>query len=850
MPQYEIHLGIEPEVMMCDRCDVDILGTLIDFLTKKQYPHHIEPNFLSHKVKITVAAKDKKAAEDLALDIENYCSAVGREVIKGSRQLVDLSNQRLDLKLPALTDPATKQPPKQWQWFVPVLALTSGMALMANEHYGFVPRLSHNSQTYVDVATGAWSTLLTLIVGKPYFLNAFHMMVAKQFLAGAMEKLISLGSILSLIYSFLLTLKPELLGANHSEHPQFALPLVMLGLLKLSHDMGRQLEAQIKKTKIDLTDRMLRIPRTALVEKDGATILLPIENVPVGSIVHVERGEVAPLDGQLLSKSEKNTQDESKEEIRVKEINFGKKGLTTKRTGEMVYAGSVNESSSVLQLSTTHSAAESKLKQDTRNLSKGASRNPLLDGVMRWFFPGVLLIASASAIGWGIKGQSPVAGNCLRVFINVVLAACPCAIGLIEYFQTVCKTVAHEHGLAILSNDVLSGMNQVTDVAFDKCGTLTKGNYEVWKVFLGDGNEHKKTLQNEHLIKAALVEQQFKKRGAIADAIINEFKQKKLDVTSFHCSDDFKENLGYADRGRGASRTINNKKIVIGNQLLMENNCIAVDESWKSNAAYFESKGKLPLFMAEDGKLVCLLVLKEAEEEKQILRPKTASAVHQLLAKGITIHIITGDSEERTKTLVNQKFGANANIIIHARQSPAQKVEIITALKQQGKIVAMVEDDDNGTPAVQAADFGMAIDWTAAVKKDAKVILNGSADGVLKLMKLSSVYRVGKALLTFTALAPPLASLIFATGIFELTLNYRLDPMVTAISMPCSYVLLMAMNLMLKKIATLQLQSSSSGSCCRGMWSCCPRRSGERQRLLAQDASESQMVSVVSYSQV
>nr|CAB3468670.1 unnamed protein product [Digitaria exilis] len=345
--------------------------------------------------------------------------------------------------------------------------------------------------------------------------------------------------------------------------------------------------------------------------------------------------------------------------------------------------------------------------------------------------------------GWlGAYPNSWVAenGNCfvfsLMFAISVVVIACPCALGLATPTAVMVATgIGANHGVLVKGGDALERAQNVNYVVFDKTGTLTQGKAVVTtaKVFSGMDLGDFLTLaasaeaSSEHPLAKAVLDYAFHfhffgKIPSSKDGI----EQRKDEVLSQWLleAEDFS-----AVPGKGVQCSINGKHVLVGNRTLISENGVTVPPEAESFLVDLESNAKTGILLAYDGDFVGLMGITDP------LKREAAVVVEGLKKLGVHPVMLTGDNW-RTAQAVAKEVGIED---VRAEVMPAGKADVVRSLQKDGSIVAMVGDGINDSPALAAADVGMAIGGGTDIAIEAAdyVLVRNNLEDVITAIDLS-----------------------------------------------------------------------------------------------------------------
>jgi Cu+-exporting ATPase len=256
----------------------------------------------------------------------------------------------------------------------------------------------------------------------------------------------------------------------------------------------------------------------------------------------------------------------------------------------------------------------------------------------------------------------------------------------------------------------------VKTVVFDKTGTLTKGKPSVTDIVdLTNG-----ALGDAELLRlAAIVESG--SEHPLSQAVIIKAKDEGFAILS---SPDFFE----AVSGRGLRARYADHTILIGNRKLMEENKLSVSSAIETKLKQFESEGKTATIIAIDYNLSGIIVFADT------IKDEAGEAIDSLKLMGMDVVMLTGDNE-RTAKAVAYQLGISK---VFSQVLPPQKEQVISSLKKNGNVVAMVGDGINDAPALAQADLGIAIGSGTDVAKETGgiILIKGDLRDVVTALDL------------------------------------------------------------------------------------------------------------------
>ena len=567
-----------------------------------------------------------------------------------------------------------------------------------------------------------------------------------------MDSLIAIGTLTAFFYSVFGIYKIIQGDVSNAMHLYFESAAVILTLITL----GKYLEAVSKgKTSQAIKALMGLAPKTAMIERNGRELEVPIEEVVVGDIVLVRPGEKLPVDGEVVEGS--TAIDES--------MLTGESIPVEKTVGSLVIGASLNKTGFIKYKATkvgrdTALAQIVKLVEDAQGSKAPIAK--MADIISAYFVPIVIGLAILSSITWVLAGESGVFA--LSIFISVLVIACPCALGLATPTAIMVGTgKGAEYGVLIKGGEALETTHKLTTIVFDKTGTITEGKPKVTDIITT-------TLSEEQLLRYAASAEKGSEHP-LGEAIIRAATDRGYSLSELESFN--------AIAGHGIEVKIEGKQILLGNKKLMIEKTIDVTPLSKASdqLAY---DGKTPMYMAIDGQLAGIIAVADTVKES------SKKAIETLHNMGMKVAMITGDNQ-KTADAIARQVGIN---LVLAEVLPADKANEVKKLQALGEKVGMVGDGINDAPALAQADIGIAIgSGTDVAIESADIVLMKS-----DLMDVSTAIKLSHATIRnikenlFWAFAYNVLGIPIAMGILHLFGGPLLNPMIAAAAMSLSSV--------------------------------------------------------------
>ena len=608
------------------------------------------------------------------------------------------------------------------------------------------------------IAMGLVQLLLTgivMVINQKFFISGFTSLAHR---APNMDTLVALGSTAAFGYStyalFAMTdaqVKGDMEMVMHYMHEfYFESAAMILTLITV----GKMLEARSKGKTTDALKGLMKLAsKTAVVERNGQEVTVPIEQVKKGDIFLVRPGENVPVDGVILEgTSALNEAALTGESIPV-----------DKKPGDVVSAATLNQSG-FIRCEATRVGEDTTLSQIIQMVSDAAATKApiakIADKVSGVFVPAVITIAVITMIVCLLAGES--VGFALARGISVMVISCPCALGLATPVAImVGNGMGAKNGILFKTAVSLEETGKVQIVALDKTGTITNGEPVVTDMVPAEG-----VTEESLLALAASLEK--RSEHPLAKAILKYAGEQQLTVEDVY---EFE-----ALPGNGLTAVRKGVKLAGGNYAFIRTQTEVSEDLLKQSEALAE-QGKTPMFFSENGRLAGIIAVADTMKED------SRQAVSELRNMGIRVVMLTGDNE-RTARAIGAQAGVDDVI---AGVLPDGKESVIRKLQQYGK-VAMVGDGINDAPALTKADMGIAIGAGTDVAIDA-------ADVVLMKSRLSDVaaaVRLSRATLRnihenlFWAFFYNVIGIPLAAGVWIPIFGWTLNPMFGAAAMSLS----------------------------------------------------------------
>jgi copper-transporting P-type ATPase V len=425
--------------------------------------------------------------------------------------------------------------------------------------------------------------------------------------------------------------------------------------------------------------------------------LVPVEQVRRGEVFLVRPGDKVPVDGIVL------TGDSAVDESML----TGESLPVEKHAGSLLTGATLNVDGA-LRARATAVGADTALAQLVALVERAQASKPqiqrLADRVAGVFVPSVLLLASLTAAGWVLAGQSE---RGFLAGVAVLIVACPCALGLATPVAILVGSGRGATlGLLIRGAEILERSNSVDTVVLDKTGTVTTGELSLAELWSAPG-----IGEDELLALAASAEAA--SEHPVAAAVVRAARERGLElapVTAFRSLP-----------GQGVRATVAGEPVWVGRPA-REGERPPVLEEW-------EQHGRTAVLVTRGERTLGALALADT------VKPEAQAAVRGLQRMGFDVALLTGDNA-RAAAAVAEQVGISR---VLSEVSPAGKVAEVARLQDAGQRVAMVGDGVNDAAALAQANLGIAMGTGvgAAVEAADISVLSGDLRGVARALRLA-----------------------------------------------------------------------------------------------------------------
>ncbi|WP_324176012.1 heavy metal translocating P-type ATPase [Staphylococcus pseudintermedius] len=512
------------------------------------------------------------------------------------------------------------------------------------------------------------ATILFIYGGQPFLVGAKGEIASKK---PGMMTLVTLGISVAYIYSlyaFYLNHFSDATGHTMDFFWELAtlILIMLLGHWVEMNAVGSAGDA-LKKMAELLPDKVIKVTNNQREE-------VKISDIALNDIVEVKAGESIPTDGMIVRGE--TAIDES--------LVTGESKKVQKKPNDQVIGGSINGSGTI-QVKVTAVGEASYLSQVMdiiKQAQNDKSRAELLsDKVAGYLFYFAVSVGVIAFIAWMlIQHEIDLA---LERLVTVLVIACPHALGLAIPLVTARSTsIGAHHGLMIKNRAAIETAQHIDYVMMDKTGTLTEGNFSV------NHYESFKAGMSDEAVLSLFASLESQSNHPLATSIVGFAKSKNI----AYAQPQDVQNIS----GIGLEGKVGDQSYKITNVTYLEQNGFDYDQALFTKLA---QQGNSISYLIDEQQVIGIIA------QGDQIKDSSQQMVADLLAKGITPVMLTGDNQEVAET-VAKALGIND---VHAQLMPEDKESIIKAYQSKGKKVMMVGDGINDAPSLIRSDIGVAI---------------------------------------------------------------------------------------------------------------------------------------------
>jgi P-type Cu+ transporter len=618
------------------------------------------------------------------------------------------------------------------------------MMLGVAKYSGFFTGMETDVKNMVHFAEFILTTPVLFYSGWVFFRGGYYGLKNKII---NMDFLVASGATLTYFYSMYILFGG--VGESYFDSVTMIITFVLV---------GKYLEVIGKKSAIDTIDKIKSsLPLDAIIIENGVKKSVSVDELKVGDIIELKTGEIAPVDGMVISGNA------SFDESSI----TGESMPVYKSINDPIYSGTINTNSLIryeVQKDFSNSTISSFVTLIEDSLTSKSDIEKKANEISKSFSATILTLAFLTFLGWFFFTPelfyATEAGRfetAFIVMISVIVIACPCALSLATPIASLVGiSELARHKLVFKESKFLETMAKANVLVLDKTGTITQGKLKVTKSSVDkiDINLlYSMVSSSNHLVSSAI-------KSYMEENYEN---LKCYDLKDYQTID-----------AKGMFATYDDIELIGGNSAMLNDYSIETPQNEDFTVFYF----------AINNLLVATFYLQD------LLKNDALASFESLKKFNLEIIMLTGDNEKVAKNIAQSVGISN----YHANLTPVQKGEFITNLKNQGKIVVMAGDGVNDALALSKSDIAIAMGNGAdiSIATSDVVILDDSLRGLVKCFEIShKTYKLIKQNLTI--------SLVYNAITIPIAMAGYVIPLVAALSMSLSSLLVVGNSLRIKR---------------------------------------------------
>lgn len=567
------------------------------------------------------------------------------------------------------------------------------MMLAMGQYFDIFGNIDEEAISYFNAVSLLLTTPVVLYSGSIFYVSAIKALVAR-----------GVNMDVPITIAIVATYIAGVLAVNKNTGEVYFESICMFVFFLL---ISRFLEHRSRHRASEISSNMLKlIPVTAMRWENKQWVSVLAKQLKTGDKVLVKAGESIPIDGVVIEGE--STADES--------MLTGEFEPVRKQIHDKVFAGALNQQGSI-SVEVTSSLKYAMMNQILRLQESAMGSKPkialIADKLSRYFVTVVLLISALTYWYWASQDDP----HAFWITISVLIATCPCALGLATPSALTCAMAKlNKIGILLKRSDALEQLTHATDIVFDKTGTLTQGKFSISKHWFAKDALQIDALQssatqtvpasdNYLLALAAFLES--RSEHPIARAFITDYTDYEFIMEHYQ-----------VEIGKGISAMVNGSACLIGSKKFVLNQVQLDDEIHWQGAN---------VLLAIDGKIVATFWLTDT------VKDDVASALSKL--RKFDLSILSGDAQENV-----EQVAASVNIPIAIGACPPEaKLAFVKQQQTLNKSLIMLGDGINDAPVLAAADVSIAVGNASDLAKNAAdvVLLNNKLTALNDLLDMA-----------------------------------------------------------------------------------------------------------------
>lgn len=579
---------------------------------------------------------------------------------------------------------------------------------------GFIPEMSETLYEAFHHLMPIFASFVLFGIGRRYIKAVW--LFFKTGTAN-MDVLVGISTIVAFVYSFAVTAFEASLAPYLDITSNFYdVVIVVIGLIAL----GQFFEQRAKRKTNEALQKLAELTsKTALVERDGKEIEIPIEKVEIGDVVIVKPNERIPVDGKVVFGSSS-----------VDESNLtGESVPVDKLSGMVVFAGTQNFQG-LLKVQVEKDVKDTALSHII-TIVEGAqnSKAPIektADKISGYFVYIVLVLAVITFASWMIfapetMGIAKAFAFALSTTMAVLVIACPCSLGLATPTAIITGVGAGaRRGILIKNAESLENLSKVQAIVFDKTGTLTENKLSIEGIFCKDKN-HVCDIEDTNFKQTLIYSMTKSSKHPISASIAGWLKESN--------TKDFNVSNIKEVPGKGLEADHDGAKYYLGSISYISEVTGQSEKQIRNDFHDEKFESGRELYLSNNKEVLSLVKIHDT------IKAEAKDEIAKLKKLGLKVIMATGD-HKKTGESVAKSLGIDE---VYTDVKPEDKLKIIKDLQAKGLKVAMIGDGVNDSPALAQADVAISMSDGSdiAIESSDIVLLKGDIGKVAEAVNLA-----------------------------------------------------------------------------------------------------------------
>jgi Cu2+-exporting ATPase len=571
------------------------------------------------------------------------------------------------------------------------------MMLAMGQYFDILGNIDDDAVAYFNAVSLLLTTPVVLYSGSIFYLSAFKALMAK-----------TVNMDVPITIAIMATYVAGVLAVNNRTGEVYFESICMfIFFLTIS----RYLEHRARHKASLISSNMLKlIPLTAQKKVADTYVSILAKQLVKNDIVLVKAGETVPIDGVIIEGE--SCFDES--------MLTGEFEPLVKSLGRRIYAGSLNQQSAVVMqvdAPLKHAMMNQILRLQEIAMASKPSVAATADKLSRYFVIAVLCVSVGTFVFWTIRDES----EAFWITISVLVATCPCALGLATPSALTCAMAKlNRLGILLKRADALEQLIETTDIVFDKTGTLTQGKFSINRKWINSACSEQLNINNgevESFVMGLAHCIEMRSEHPISDAFTQYVEQSKHGFPQYNISD-FTVKVG-----QGVIATVNGLEYQLGSQSMI----FPLLHKFSIEDTELPIEGANVL-LAHNGIVLAAFWITDT------VHKDAASIIQQLSAYDLSV--LSGDTQVNVDNIASQLHIKNA----FGDSTPKGKLDFISALQAKQKRVLMLGDGINDAPVLAAADVSIAVGNASDLAKNAAdiILLNPKLQSIIEVLKMAN----------------------------------------------------------------------------------------------------------------